>query len=205
MVLRRLTRVFERSEASCGRALPIQRTRLGIWVPTPVRVAKEAIDKLTTIGLLGEGTPENHVIDAGTGDGRIPAVLASLDPTRVVYGIEVDPGLYARAVMNLQTLAASGVIDPARVQLIEADYGDLTTYETRGIQLRRTGVVFNYPDGNERRLARFVSEHCGRGTTLCLLTHDRTLEVEDLELRDRLDVSADAGPAWQLSLYSRPT
>ena len=110
MTLRQLTRVFERSEASCGRALPIQRTRLGIWVPTPVRVAKEAIEKLTTIGLLGEGTPENHVIDAGTGDGRIPAVLAALDPTRVVYGIEVDPGLYARAVMNLQTLAASGVI-----------------------------------------------------------------------------------------------
>jgi len=205
VAFKQLIKVFERSEASRGRALPIRKTGRGIWVPTPVRVAKEAIDKLTTMGLLGEGTPENHVIDAGTGDGRIPAVLASLDPTRVVYGIEVDPGLYARAVMNLQTLAASGVIDPARVQLIEADYGDLTTYETRGIQLRRTGVVFNYPDGNERRLARFVSEHCGRGTTLCLLTHDRTLEVEDLELRDRLDVSADAGPAWQLSLYSRPT
>ena len=201
--LRQLIRVFTRSEASCGRALPIQRTRLGIWVPTPVRVAQEALEKLATIDLFGDGTQANHVIDAGTGDGRIPAVLASLDPTRVVYGIEADPGLFTRAVMNLQALATSGVIDPARVQLIEADYGDLTTYETRGIQLRRTGVVLNYPDGNERRLARFVSAHCGRGTTLCLLTHDRTLEVEELELRDRFDVNAGAGPAWQLSLYSR--
>ena len=45
----------------------------------------------------------------------------------------------------------------------------------------------------------------GRGTTLCLLTHDRTLALDELELRDRRDVSAGTGPAWRLSLYSRPS
>ena len=203
MAFKQLAKVFERSQASRGRVLPIRKTGRGIWVPTPVRVIEEAIETLKKIGLLGAGTPPGHVIDAGTGDGRIPAVLASLDPTRLVYGIEADPALYAQAVTNLQTLEGRGLIDSARVHLIEADYCDLTTYETRGIALRQTGVIFNYPDGNERRLARFVSERCGRGTKLCLLTHDRTLELDELELRDRRDVSAGTGPAWRLSLYSR--
>ena len=205
MALKQLSKVFARSEASRGHALPIRKTARGIWVPTPVRVIADAIETLEKIGLLGEGTPPGHMIDAGTGDGRVLAVLASLDPTRLVYGIEADPALYAEAVTNLQTLDARGLIDAARVHLIEADYCDLTTYETRGIALRQTGVIFNYPDGNERRLARFVSERCGRGTTLCLLTHDRTLALDELELRDRRDVSAGTGPAWRLSLYSRPT
>jgi hypothetical protein len=204
MSLRQLAKVFERSESSGGSVLPIQLTRLGIWVPTPVGVAVEAIKQLMGLGLLGEGSPTSHAMDAGTGDGRVAAVLASLDPRRVVYGIEADPVLYARAVTNLETLGESGLVDLSRVRLIEADYGDVAAYESHGIELQRTGVVFNYPDGNEQRLARFVSDHCGRGTTLCLLTHDRTLDLDGLELRDRLDVSAGVGPAWQLSLYGRP-
>ena len=83
------------------------------------------------------GRHPGHVIDAGTGDGRIPAVLVSLDPTRLVYGIEADLALYAQAVTNLQALAARGLTDSACVHLIEADYCDLTTYETRGIALRQ--------------------------------------------------------------------
>ena len=201
MAFKRLIKVFERSEASLGRALPIRKTGRGIWVPSPVSVIREAIETLKKIGLLGEGAPPGHVIDAGTGDGRIPAVLASLDPTRCVYGIEADPALYAQAVTNLQSVAARGLIDSAFVHLIEADYLDLATYETRGIALRQASVIFNYPDGNERRLARFVSQRCDRSTKLCLLTHDRTLELDELELRDRHDVSAGTGPAWRLSLY----
>ena len=203
MPFTQLAKVFERSEATRGRVLPIRRTGRGIWVPTPVRVIEEAIETLRELGLLGEETPPGHVIDAGTGDGRVAAVLAFLDPTRLVYGIEADPALYAQAVTNLQTLEAKGLIDSARVHLIEADYCDLPTYQTRGIALRHTCLIFNYPDGNERRLARFVSERCGRATTLCLLTHNRTLRLEELKLEDRRDVSAGTEPAWRLSVYRR--
>ena len=115
MAFKQLAKVFERSQASRGRVLPIRKTGRGIWVPTPVRVIEEAIETLKKIALLGGGTPPGHAIDAGTGDGRIPAVLASLDPTRLVYGIEADPALYAQAVTNLQTLEARGLIDSARV------------------------------------------------------------------------------------------
>ncbi len=205
MALKQLAKFFERSAASGGRTLPIRKTGRGIWVPTPIRAIEEAIEMLTEIGLFSAATPRHHVIDAGTGDGRIPAVLAALDPTRRVYGIEADPALYAEARTNLQTLEAQGLIDAACVHLIEADYCDLATYETRGVALRQTVVIFNYPDGNERRLARFVSEQCGGDTTLCLLTHDRTLELDELEPRDRRDVNAGNGPEWRLSLCGQPT
>ncbi len=200
--LKQLAGVFERSEASTGRALPIRKTGRGIWAATPVRVIEEACRTLKDMGILGGGPP-GHVIDAGTGDGRLPAVLAWLDPSRLVYGIESDSTLYTQAVTNLHTLDARGLIDAARVTLLEADYCDVTTYETRGIALDQTGVVFNYPDGNERQLARFVAERCEPSTMLCLLTHNRTLELDELERRAYRDVSDGTGPRWRLSLYCR--
>ena len=88
---RQLARTFERSEASSRRALPIRKTGRGIYVATPVRVIKDAVSTLTGLGLLGAGRRPGHVIDAGTGDGRVPAVVAALDPSGVVYGIAVRP------------------------------------------------------------------------------------------------------------------
>ena len=203
MALTRLARVFARSEESRPRALPIRITSRGTWVPTPVPVIDRAIRTLKEKGHLGEGAPAGHVIDAGGGDGRIAAVLVSLDPVRVVYAIEADPVLHIQAVTNLQTLESEGLIDPSGVHLIEANYCDPATYETRGIALGQTHIIFNYPDGNEHRLAGFVSDHCGRGTQLCLLTHNRLLELDEMELQDRLDVNAGNEPTWRLSLYKR--
>ena len=199
----RLARVFERSEASTRRSLPIRKTGRGIWAATPVRVIGTASDTLKDIGLLGAGGRPGHVIDAGTGDGRVSAVLASVDPSRVVYGIEADAALYAQAVTNLQELHARGLLDTAHVHLLEADYCDIRTYETHRIALGRTGVIFNYPDGNERQLAQFVAQYGGRDTTLCLLTHNRTLDVDELPRRACHDINEGAGPRWRLSLYSR--
>ena len=201
----KLARVFERSEASTGRALPIRKTGRGIWAATPVRVIEAAVKRLHGIGLLGDAGPPGHVIDAGTGDGRVSAVLAARDPSRVVYGFETDTALYAQAVANLHALEADGRIDAAQLHLLEADYCDVRSYERGGIALSQTAVVFNYPDGNERQLARFVAQHCGPQTTLCLLTHNRTLELDELPRRACHDVSDGTGPRWRLSLYSRST
>lgn len=199
----KIAKVFERSERSTRRSLPIRKTGRGIWAATPLRVIEAAVTTVHGIGLLGEGGGPGHVIDAGTGDGRLPAVLAAADPSRVVYGFETDAALYAQAVTNLRALDTNGLIDAAAVHLLEADYCDVQSYETRGIAIARTAVVFNYPDGNERQLAQFVAQHGGRDTTLCLLTHNRTLAIDDLPLRACHDVSDGTGPRWRLSLYSR--
>jgi hypothetical protein len=106
-------------------------------------------------------------------------------------------------VTNLHTLNARGLLDSSQVHLLEADYRDATTYETRGISLHETGLIFNYPDGNDHHLARFVADHCGHDTILCLLTHNRTLELDELAQWASHDVSDPSGPRWRLSLYSR--
>jgi hypothetical protein len=203
LVLRQLVRVFEHSDASSSRSLPIQKTARGIWAATPVRVVAEAAATLKEVGLLDEQHQDGYLIDAGTGDGRVLAVLAALNPSLLVYGIEADQALHERAVANLHTLGRSGLIDSNRVRLLEADYCDVATYETSGVALHQVGLICNYPDGNEKQLARFVAEHCRDGTTLCLLTHNRTLEVDELELHARHDVSDGTGPPWRLSLYRR--
>ena len=71
--------MFERSETSLAHTLPIRKTISGIWVPTPVRVIEESVAVLTRLGLLQRGARQPAVIDAGTGDGRIPALLAAFD------------------------------------------------------------------------------------------------------------------------------
>ena len=201
--LKRLYTVFERSEASLVHSLPIRKTICGTWAPTPLPVIEEAIAVLEDIGLLGQATPLRIVVDAGTGDGRVPAVLAACDPTRTVYAIEQDPTLFAQAFVNLEGLRAKGVIDHTRLYLAQADYCEMATYKACGLDFRQTGIVFNCPDGDQRRLARLIAEHGGAGTSLCLLAPDRSLEVDELELRVRRDVTVAAELSWRLSVYGR--
>ena len=204
---RRLAAAFEQSAAAEGRTLPIRRTGRGIWVATPIRVIEAAGGILSAAGLLGgttgTGAGARHVIDAGSGDGRVPAVIAWMAPGQVIFGIEADAALHARAAAHLRALGAAGVFDPAAIHLAAADYCDPATYAARGIALRRTGLVLNYPDGNQHRLARFVAAHCPPETALALLTHDRDLTVDALPLRAQHDVRAGSGPPWRLSLYRR--
>ena len=198
--LKRLHKVFDQSEAALVHSLPIRKTICGIWHPTPVRVIEEAVAVLEGMGLLGEAPRPRAVVDAGTGDGRIPAVLAAFDPARPVYGIEQDPFFFARASMNLERLQPEMC---RHIHLVEGDYCETATYEACGLDFLQTGIVLNYPDGNERRLARFISEHGGAGTRLCLLTHDRSLELDELECHVRRDVAVAAEPSWHLSVYGR--
>ena len=205
---RRLAAAFERSGTADGRTLPIRRTGRGIWVATPIRVLEAAVTVLSAEGLLpggaGGASPATaHAIDAGSGDGRVLAVIAWLVPGQPVLGVESDEVLHVRAANHLRALGAAGVVDPAHLHLAAADYCDPATYAVRDIALARAPLVLNYPDGNQDRLARFVAANCGLQTTLGLLTHDPELTVDVLPLRARHDVGARSGPPWRLSLYRR--
>ena len=192
--------IFERPEPTT-RVLPIRRTSVGVWVPTPIQVIERACQLLGRVGLLGDAAPEGFVVDAGTGDGRVPAVMSDLDPTRMVCGIERDPALYARAAENLGMLHAKGLIGADRIRLIEGDYCDLETYAAAKLDLRAAHLFINYPDGNQVRLARFFKEQTESDARLCLLTHNRLLELEGLRLDGRHDVPAEDGSVWRLSIY----
>ena len=201
--LKRLNKVFERSEASLVHSRPIRKTIGGIWGPRRF-VSSRRPSQFSRISASSVRRHHKALWSTReTGDGRVPAVLAAIDPTRPVHGIEQDPALFAQALVNLQGLRAKGVIDHTRIYLVEVDYCEMATYEACGLDSSQTGVIFNYPDGNQRRLARFVAEHGGIGTRLCLLTHDRSLEIDDLELQVRRDVTVGDEPSWRLSVYGR--
>ena len=133
------------------------------------------------------------------GDGRVAAVLAWLEPSRPVYGIERDAVLYSRAKQNLRRVLRMA---PGRSEAhpVEGDYCDVATYASCGLDLREVGVVVNYPDGNQERLAHFVAPHAGPAS-LCLFTHDRALEIHELVLRAERHLPADYGLDWRLSVY----
>lgn len=192
-----LRAVFDRSVRRLARGVPIRKTIAGIWTPSPVSVIVQVAALLREMGLVGAAAAPGPVVDAGTGDGRVAAVLSRLEPSRPVYGIEKDPALCVQAAANLRALRARG-----EVHLVEGDYCDVAAYESCGLDRRAIAVVVNYPDGNQRRLARFVAEHAGPDARLCLFTHDRSVEVDELALQARRDAPVDDGPDWRLSVYA---
>lgn len=201
MPLRHFRAVFERSSASLAQTLPLRRTVGGFWAPTPLRAVERGCEALMHLGLLGAGAAPGHLIDAGTGDGRLPAFLSQLEPTREIHGIELDPALCTLARDNLETLGRKRSVDLDRVHLIEGDYCDPSTYVEGSIDTQAVHIFFNYPDGNQARLARFVRAHAGPRSKLCILTHDRTLEIDDLALEEHHSVDVGDDQAWRLSIY----
>lgn len=202
MSVRRLRKVFERSTRALARGVPIRKTAAGIWAPALIPQLVDVVALLHEMGVLGRAAPAGPVVDAGAGDGRVAAVAAHFEPARPVCGIEWDPALHAQAVENLAALRrwCGGY---AAVQLVQGDYCDPATYASCGIDLREPFVALNYPDGNERQLARFIARRGAPGATLCLFTHNRSLDIDDLPLRARRDVPAAGSPAWRLSIYRR--
>ena len=203
MSLRKLVAIFDRSIETLGSALPIRKTKIGIWVPTPLPVIIEAISLMQEMQLLGRRAPLGAVIDAGTGDGRVAAVLAYLNPSQPIYGVELDPVLLAQAVANWRELRIQGLAVDASVRMIEADYCDIVTYESCELTFSDTCAILNYPDGNQARLANFVADHGGARTSLCLLTHDHSVNLDTLELCAQREVQVTGEINWVLSVYRR--
>ena len=203
MSLKKLVTIFDRSVGTLGAGLPIRKTSIGIWVPTPLPVIMASVSLMEEMQLLGRTAPPGAVIDAGMGDGRVAAVLAYLNPSRPIYGLELDPVLFSQAVVNWRELRIQGLTGEASVQMIEADYCDLVTYKLCGLNFSETCAILNYPDGNQGRLANFVAEHGGSRTSLCLLTHDHSVKLDTLELCAQREVQVMGEINWLLSVYRR--
>ena len=116
------------------------------------------------------------------------------------YGIESQPNLCQLAQDNLRMLTERGMA--SRWRACQGDYFDLSTYPKLGIRLEDVDAVFNYPDGNEHKLAAFLREHGRPGAFLIVLTPDRRLELEGLTREEELAVERGPGvPEFRLVLY----
>ena len=197
LTLKRLDALFEESTTRLGGTIPIRKTQVGIWVPSPVSVTAAAAELLDDMGVLADA---DVIVDAGSGDGRVAAVLALLRPSAQVYGIEADPIFHAQAVENLAELERRG-LPPHRVHLVEGDYCEPRTYTKAGIEPSEVTLFLNYPDGHHEALARFIAEYGRVDARLCVVTHDHSLEVDTLSLRQQGEMPVDIGPDWLVSVY----
>ena len=206
MPLRQLKAVFDRSQSSVGLSLPIYRTGVGIWVPTPVDVVNEAI-----LWLLDhewwKQTASPAVIDAGMGDGRVAMTFSHLAPTRPVLGIEFDSVLFNSAVSCLDRLRKKKVVDASRLHLVDGNYLDISVYQPIQESLRGPCLVMNYPEtrlGNGERLAVFMKNNLSHESRLCLLSHEKLAKVGQFEQESCYEIQAEDGSLWWASLLKLP-
>jgi len=191
---------FARSEQRAFGGQPLRLTDDGMWLALPLDVIQPALDELEAIGFWARLGPRARVLDAGMGDGRLVAAFCTLPHDLLAYGIESHGELCELAQSNLRTLSERELAPRWRV--CQGDYLDVSTYPKLGILVSDVDVFFNYPDGNEHRLAAFLRDHAREGSFLVVLTAEKGLELEALALEDDLTISRGPGvPAFRLSIY----
>jgi len=175
---------------------------VGIWVPTPVDVANEAV-----LWLLDhewwKQTASTAVIDAGMGDGRVAMSFSHLAPTHQILGVEYDPILFNHAVSALGRLREQKVVDSSRLHLVQGDYLDISVYQPIQEHLRGPCLVMNYPEtrlGNHERLAEFLENNLSHELRLCLLSHTKIVEVGQFGQDSCHEIQAEDGSLWWASL-----
>lgn len=175
----------------------------GIWLALPLDVIQPALDVLQTIDFWSRLAPRPKVLDAGMGDGRLVAACCTLPHEVLAYGIESHGELCELAQTNLRSLSHTGLAPRWRV--CQGDYLDISTYPKLGILVSDVDVFFNYPDGNEHRLAAFLRDHAREGAFLVVLTAEEGLELDALALEEDLTISRGPGmPEFRLSIYRVP-
>lgn len=194
------TETFTRSEEKAFDGQPIRLTDAGIWLAMPLDVLDAALEKLDTTGFWARLGGRVKVLDAGMGDGRLVAALCNLGRDLWAYGIESHPELWELAQDNLRKLTEQGMGSNWRT--CQGDYFELSTYPKLGILLEDIDVFFNYPDGNEHKLAAFLRDHGRSGAYLVVLTPEHGLELEGLAREDELAIERGPGvPEFRLVLY----
>ncbi len=191
---------FARSEKRAFDGQPLRLTDDGIWLAMPLDVLDAALEKLQATGFWSRLGTRAKVLDAGMGDGRLVAALCTVPHDLWAYGIESHPNLCQLAQDNLRMLTERGMASSWRT--CQGDYFDLSTYPKLGIRFEDIDAFFNYPDGNEHKLAAFLREHGRPGAFLVVLTPERGLELKGLAREEELAIERGPGvPEFRLVLY----
>ena len=184
---------------------PLRLTEGGLWHATPLTVLAAVVPVIVDQGLVPSGRPL-VLLDAGAGDGRLLSALALGLPDDVealLRGLEIDPALAAAATTQARKLALAPVNEARRPRIALGDYLGVAEYAALGVAATELDLVFNYPDGNERRLLAWLRKHAGPQTRLAILSpdHEPALDAPPI-LRTRVEPGAGAGVAWSLSVYA---
>lgn len=177
---------------------PLRITAGGLWHATPLPVLAAALPRIEAL-VSPAGRPL-VLFDAGAGDGRVLAALAlgfSATLNVTLLGLECAAPLVERA------RAAFGALEnppSRRPQVEEGSYLETKDYERLGITPGALDLVFNYPDGNETRLLRFLDAHGGKATRLVVLSPEESPVLGRAPLHREAVPSAE-GATWSLSVF----
>jgi hypothetical protein len=200
-------------------------TDAGIWHATPLPVLAAAVPALVETGVLesagighrrrvapraavgpGEKPAAGRplvLFDAGAGDGRVLAALAlGLPPALHVrlLGLECDAHLAATAAERMEALRARRP-ETCVPRVARGDFLDTSAYAPLGVAPSALHVVFNYPDGNERRLLHFLRDAAGPEARLVILSPDQEPALGASPLL-RTTVHPETGAHWTLGVYA---
>jgi hypothetical protein len=133
-----------------------------VWVPTPQALADKMLN-------LAKVTPQDYVIDLGSGDGRI--VITAAKRGARAHGIEYNPDMVA---LSKRLAAKEGVAEKAtfaKADLFESDFSMatvITMFLLPDINLRLRPAILNLKPGT-----RIASNSFNMGDW----TADQTVEV----------------------------
>jgi hypothetical protein len=176
-------------------------TERGLWHATPLRVLGAAVPVMLEAALVRPGA---MLFDAGAGDGRLLAALALGLPAKLkarLAGLESDRDLAAKARLHLDDLRRTH--PGARARVACGDYFHPRYHEALGHRPRDLDLVFNYPDGNERRLLEWLLDHGPPGARLVILGPDRDPALGRAPLLRREVRPPGDEVAWTLAVYGR--
>lgn len=89
------------------------------FVPTPY----EVVDRMLEIAQVG---PDDHVIDLGSGDGRIAIAAVRKYGARSALGVDLNPERVAEARANAESAGVSDKVEFREADLFETDFSSAT-------------------------------------------------------------------------------
>ena len=88
-----------------------------VWVPTPEALVSKMLD-------LAKVTPDDYVIDLGSGDGRI--VIAAAKRGAKALGIEYNPDMVAISRLNAEKAGVTGRASFMQADIFQTDFSKAT-------------------------------------------------------------------------------
>jgi len=144
-----------------------------VWVPTPPELVEKMLD-------MAKVTPEDVVMDLGSGDGR--NIIAAAKRGAVAIGVEYNPDMVA---LSNQSAKEAGVADKAR--FIE---GDMYTAD---ISKATVMALFLLPDNLRKLTDKFMALKPGSRLVL------NTFAIPDWEADETETIQGDCA-SWCTSL-----
>jgi len=123
-----------------------------VWVPTPDALVETMLD-------MAKVTPEDFLIDLGSGDGR--TVIAAAKRGLRAKGIEYNPDMVALAIRNAETASVSDRAQFERADLFKTDFSQaqvLTMFLLPQINMQLRPTILNMRPGTRVVSNSFLME-----------------------------------------------